>query len=563
MKLFVAVFFVLLSFYSYGESLIFDRQEGPSFMESHGVLFANEDSKKKLNELQSELKQYVDSLMLFLLNEEVSRETQMRILDELKSIAEVNGEITMALNQISQKGGECEKAETKEECAKAHDLWIKAQSELIRRKQSDLDELSKREKKLERDFWVSLAFDGVVITAGGILFFVPSGQALSMVLIGSRLTLTGKKLGAILAGTGVFESGLDIWNYFFDRRGEETLSIVSEVVIKDVFTRELVNILSSAVENKGDEYLAKNLSISQTEEELIGKLLSAVQRDEYSVFARQSVIRSLRAFSEMELALKLEAIGVLRSVIDESGIPELRETAVSALGEIGEGELPAVKYLTEIGKNENESNKMRLMALIQLGRSSDYFDISIDMLAGWFRDRNKNNEVPPLKVHLEIPDSFVDSLLVFEGHRVSEGHIAVLNEFIRLEILRPDLKIRFAETLLSWDSSVETKELLKRALTNPALDTALYVEELSEEMLSERNYQSFKFLKEEIEFLVGYLAEFFVGFESPEIPQEIVFGDLEGIIKDFKEAYPEQEEIRGRLESFISAYKKVREDLWN
>ena len=33
-------------------------------------------------------------------------------MEEIKYIAEVNGEITLALNQISQRGGECGKKET-------------------------------------------------------------------------------------------------------------------------------------------------------------------------------------------------------------------------------------------------------------------------------------------------------------------------------------------------------------------------------------------------------------------------------------------------------------------
>ena len=234
MKLFI-IFFLLFPV-SYGHS---------QSLESDAVFSESEESRENLNKLRNQLKRYVDSLMLVLLDEETPRENQMEILEEIKSIAEINGEITLALNQVSQRSGEYGKAEASEEYIKANSLWIKTRAELIRRKHFVLSELQKQE--LDKDFYVKLALDGVVILAGGILFFVPAvGPAVSVPLIVGRVTLTGQKLGTLLMATGAFESGVDAWHYFFGEEEQRFLSFVPDLVVRDVLTRELFNILSSA-----------------------------------------------------------------------------------------------------------------------------------------------------------------------------------------------------------------------------------------------------------------------------------------------------------------------------
>ena len=152
----------------------------------------------KINyELQGQLNQYVDTLMLILLNEETPRENQTEILDEIKLVADVNGKITITLNQISQRSGECDTTETSEECIWANSLWIKTQSELIRRKQTALDELRKREKELGEEFWVDLAFDGVIIVAGtGFIFCSCCGTGCIRSFNSGSFDFDRKKIGS-------------------------------------------------------------------------------------------------------------------------------------------------------------------------------------------------------------------------------------------------------------------------------------------------------------------------------------------------------------------------------
>ena len=81
----------------------------------------------------------------------------MKILEEVRNIADINGEITVALNQISDR--EQNEIDIKEDTGRDEDIsvWAKNQVELIRRKQLALNELKRRETELDKDFWVHLA----------------------------------------------------------------------------------------------------------------------------------------------------------------------------------------------------------------------------------------------------------------------------------------------------------------------------------------------------------------------------------------------------------------------
>ena len=246
------IIFLLFSFFcSYGYS------QSPE----PGSVSEGESSKKALILLEKQLEQYVDSLIFVLLDEDTPRENQMEILNELRTIADINGKIAGAMDQISQSGLEQSGGDTDENEIRNKDIsvWAKNQAGLIKRKQSALNELQRRDEELDKDFYVNLALDGIVILAGGALFFVPAiGPALSIPLTVGRMThisLTGQKLGALLMATGAVESGLSAWNYFFEEEeGARVLSFVSGVALRDVLTRELFSILSST--NQRDRYLA-------------------------------------------------------------------------------------------------------------------------------------------------------------------------------------------------------------------------------------------------------------------------------------------------------------------
>ena len=273
---------------------------------------------------------------------------------------------------------------------------------------------------------------------------------------------------------------------------------------------------------------------------------------------RKPAIRSLRAFLGMDETLKGETISVLKRVIDTSQLPSLKEISVSVLGEMGEGEPEVTWYLREKGTNEDEDDKLRLMALTQLGRNQEYFPVSIEALIDWFD--GINNITNPLAVSLNIPDFFVDSLLLEKKGELSEkqlkSHKVIVKEFIRLDILDTGLKFRFSETLIIWDNSPENKAFLRKVWVNPAEEIGLYIEQLAEESLSEENYQAFEFLKTHIEAIEETAKRF-------KIPQEIVLDDVKSMVEQFDKAYFNQEEMLKKLESFVASYEKTQESLKN
>ena len=540
MKFFI-VFFLLFSV-SYGHS---------QSVETKATSSESISSKETLVVLRSQIKRYVDSLMLVLLDEDTPRENQMEILEEIRSIADINGQITIALNQMSQSDMGQNEININKDTGRDEDIsvWAKSQAELIRKKQLALDALEKRETELDKDFWVNLALDGVVIVAGGVLFFVPAvGPAVSIPLTAGRIALTGQRLGALLVATGVAESGLDAWNYFF---GEEKTvpSFISDIAFRDVLTRELFSILSSP--NPSDRYLAVNLLKSAVDEDtLISDLLIAIQDERHSAKVRQSAIRALKAISNIEEDLRKEVISVLKSIIDESQIPSLRETSVIALGEIGKEKSEVAEYLFDIGGDTNNSDELRLIALIEFGRSEDSFLISIDELAEWLEYRNY--ETNPLRIQPEIPDSFLDFLLLAELEERSEHHIIVVKEFIRSGILGVELKIEFSETFLSWEDSPENKALLREAYSKPARDIRLYVEnDLFGGDLFEESYGAFEFLTIEIGIL-----------ENIKNPKRTL-REIELIVKKFKRDYPNQIGSAKKLEEIVNSYKKMSSAIQN
>ena len=544
MKFFI-IFFLLLSVpCGYGQSV-----------DSKLVSPEGTSSEETLILLRSQISKYVESLIMVLMDEDTPRENQMEILDEIRTIADTSGQITIALNQISQIDMGQNKIDISKNTGRDEDVsvWARNQAELIRRKELALNTLKKREKKLDEDFWVNLALDGVVIVAGGILFFVPAvGPAVSIPLTAGRITLTGQRLGALLMATGALESGLDAWNYLFGEEEERALSLISDAVFRDVFTREMFSILS--LEKESDRHVALNIIATVTDDRtLINNLLNTIQNERHSVDVRLPAIRVLRAFTQMDKDLKTEMVSALKGVIDESNIPALRRESVSVLGELGKGMEGMAWYLKEIGEDETKSDEVRLIALIEIGRDKSYFSMSIRELTKWLEDRGKSQR---LAIHpenpLEISNSFLDSLLSAERRERSENHIIVVRGFIRLDIPNANLKPRFSNTLLSWDDSPENKALLREAYSNPARDINSYVEnDLFKDGISEENYGASEFLKSKVNYLVNA--------KNPAI----ALIAIELAIEDFRKIYPNQTEASEKLEEVVNSYKKILEAVKN
>jgi len=332
------------------------------------------------------------------------------------------------------------------------------------------------------------------------------------------------------------------------------LSLVSNVVFRDVLTRELFSILSST--NERERYLAFNLLRTVEEETLIKDLLNAITNEKNSVKVRESSIKALRAFPGTDEILRKSAMDVLKGVIDESQIPTLREAGVSVLGEIGEGEPEVAEYLKKRGENKKENDKLRLMALVQLGRTQQYFSVSLVALINLFIDISN-----PLSDPLNIPNSFVVDLLMEKQESLSEeqleNHKIVVREFIRLDILDIGLKFRFSETLISLDDSPETKELLRTAWANPAEDIGRYVAELREESLSDDNYPAFEFLRTEIGKR-KVIKNTTIALEEIET----IIGESDKI-GEFEKKYPNQREISENLDNFLNSYKNMQKTLKN
>jgi len=539
----------LLSFpYGYSQSSEFEVVSSESL-----------SSRKALLTLRKQINRYVDSLIHVLLDKDTPRENQVEILDEIRTIADINGKIILALNQMSQSDIGQNEINISKDIGRDEDIsvWAKNQVELIRRKQLALNELEKRETELNESFWVNLALDGIVIVAGGILFFVPAvGPAISIPLTVGRvthITLTGQKLGAALMAIGVLDSGLDVWDYFFGEE-EKIPSFLSDIAFRDVLTKELFNILSST--NPSDRYLAINLlrSAAVDEEALIKDLLNVIQDERRPAEVRGAAVRAFRVISNMDEDLRGEVIDVLKEVVDESQIPPLRETSVNVLGELGEGMSEVAEYLLEYllktRDETNEDDKLRLMALIELGRNKDYFPISIRELAYWLEDRGKKER---LAIQPEISGSFLDFLLLAEQGDRSGNHTIVVRGFIRSDMLNAELKSRFSETLLSWDDSPEVKALLREAYSNPAKDINSYVKNnLFGEGLSEENYGASQFLTNQISVL-----------EEVKAPTIVILNYIEFTIEVLKKEHPNQVEAAEKLEEIVNSYKKILEAVQN
>ena len=560
MKLFT-VFFLLLSFSSYGENPLFYSRESDYYPEEkHSLESETITIKELLSQLENQIEKYVDSLVLVLLNENTPRTNKEEIVREIQTIAEVKGKLARALIQVSQNTMERGGVEGEDEDLR---LWVKAQAELIRKKQSEIDILSQKIILLTVDFYVDLAFNGALIIVGGALFFIPVNQGVSFALIAGRLSLTAKNLGVLLVSMGVLEEAIDT-SYLLNEQEQKVSSFISNLVISNPFARELLTLLSSP--NEIDRYLAGNLFESPTEENLITGIVNALKNEGYSVKAGTSMIKALRGFPDMESSLKKEVLSFLKEIINDiQSQLSLRETAVNVLGFLGVGMPEVTEYLRKTGNNEIEISKnenLRLIALIHLGGNRADFEFSINILKEWLGGRDYEKD--PLKIqNLEIPKAFLDLIRELKIEKTEkegttagkkiDNYTIVLRKLILSGVLDIEVKLELFKILTSWSEiDPDTKDFLKTNWTNPAKYIRVYLEELSQEIRSEENSEAFGFLEENIIYI-----------ENAKNPITVL-QRINSIITDFTVSYsnlPEKTktEIVERIEKVANIYKKI----WN
>ena len=232
-------------------------------------------------------------------------------------------------------------------------------------------------------------------------------------------------------------------------------------------------------------------------------------------------------------------------VMDREEEESLRRAIVKSLGQMGERDLKASAYLKEQGMHTNESDAFRLMALMEWGRNPSQFPDSIEILGKWL-DKRRNDE-NPIKIEVEIPLPFLESLLSVTKERASNKHIIVLEELIRSGRLNLELKIKSSETLSRWDESLKTKAFLRDIYSQDRFfeDMSAYVEELFQESWSQESQEAFDFLQKSIA----------KAKKATNFTQSIEFIELD--IKELQKKYPNQLKTEKKLEIFLKSYKKI------
>ena len=589
-----AVFFLLVSFYPFRAYSV-----PPDFHKKIEKRNPSLELEKKLRiekeiiQLGENIEKRIDSLISILLSEDTPRGNKLEIIQVIRSLninsqPNINDKIETALTQLSQTGIEENKKGGGEEFVKNKKLsvWAIYQSEWIKVEQAKLYSLTLSVSILPAKFYVDFFAYLLTAVSGGLLF-IPATQIALVAGKGFLLKALGVFLGTI-AGVG----GLSNFNYFLSEEDQKNISFFTEFIKINPFVSGAMHLLSATDEN--DKYLAERLSRATTLEGFIKELIPAIGDNKYSVPAQEALITALRGFSDIEEGLRREAIENLKQVIDNSVYPSLRQLAVITLGKIGEGVKGVAEYLIAIEDKKSKSDELSFLALIELGRDKNHFLISIEKLSTWFKERG--NKQKRFAIQPEIPDSFLNSLLS-KQQVVSENHIAVVKEFILSKILGLglELKLKFSETLLSWDDSAENKAFLKEAYLNPAKDISAYVKKnLFKESLSDDDYEILNFLTNKLSTLektnpVGILYDIESIIETLKIaypnqveiaqtlewlttevsalekpnPIKVLYSIEESIIEDFEEAYGNQVEIVQKLENIVDSYKKMLKSIQN
>ena len=211
--------------------------------------------------------------------------------------------------------------------------------------------------------------------------------------------------------------------------------------------------------------------------------------------------------------------------------------------------------MIDIGDDKSNSDELRFIALVELGRNRDYFLTSIEELSKWLEGRENEDRVNIVKqliIQPKIPDSFIDSVLSITKEELSKHHIIVVKRLVHSEILGLELQLKFSETLLNWDDSVKNKAFLSEVYSSPVEDISSYMKNtLFKERLSKEDDTAYKFLITEISTL------------KDTHPIEILYSIEKSIIERFETNYPKQLEIALKLENIVDSYKKVLESIQN
>ena len=341
MKLFIIFFLLFSTSYGNAESIIDDK--------TGEIIQA--PSKVNLLDLKSELKQYVDSLTKVLLDKNTPRDIQIEIINEIKGLSEINGEISLALNQIASKKIDCTKENMNQDCMKDSSLWVKAQTELIRRKHLDFINSKKISQAKNFNFYVNLITDGVVIVAGSILLLISPKGVVVIPLWISRFNVSTKFLkavGSIIGTYGLSKAGFDLQNYFSVEEEKKLFSFIPVALLRNNIMGEIVQIISS--ESERERHLGYSLFISNDLDILVNGIVSVIKLEGVSIPIKQSVMRASIHIPNMSDKMKGKVTKVLKDVIDNNENESLRLSAVEALGEVGAGISEILDYLENKAK---------------------------------------------------------------------------------------------------------------------------------------------------------------------------------------------------------------------
>ena len=480
-----------------------------------------------LNHMQNQLYEDMTLLLSTLVDEATPKERQMEILGIISEITLINNDIREALEQFVSQGVTCDKKKLKN-CVISDTTSLKAQSELIRRR---IQALAKSSED-ERVFYVNLAADVAVAFVGGVLLFIPVvGETVGIPLLLVRF------LGGAQGLIGGSKALVSIRSRF-GKDGEPSLLALSDLASVNVFAFAMVQILSENPE------LVQVLP-SGSERDIVEMLKTVIgpgaEDFSYNTETRIAAVQALGSFPTVIKLKRSSTAQFLMDVMDSEEEESLRRAIVKSLGQMGEGYLKVSTYLKEKGMNTNESDDLRLMALMEWGRNPSQFPNSIEILAEWL---DSYPESEPIKIEVEIPLPFLESLLSVTKEGTSNEHIIVLEELIRSGRLNLEMKIKSSETLSRWDESLKTKAFLRAIYSQDRFfeDIAAYVEELFQE-----NQEAFDFLQKSI-------AD---AKKVPNFTQSIEF--IESDIKELQEKYPNQLKTAKKLKIFLKSYKKIWE----
>ena len=282
------VFFILVSFYPF-EAYSRYYKEKPKSSKSESTLKTEEIEEKTL-QLKKDEKELSDFLIMRL-DKSTSEEEIIEIIEELRDLPDNHQQMKIVLTYLSQKGIDREKSPK---------LWTIVQSEWIKIKKADLEELYRNANTLStKSYEVILAT--LMIVSGLILLATPA-----------RGVVTNRFIASLVASLGAIELFRAVDDSLTEDK-KEVFAFFFNLVTTNPLAREL---FSLAPTNEFDRQLAEKLAQSPTLEDLRRELVRSIGNDEYSV--QQERVVALREFPDIEENLRKEAIESLKQIIDNN-----------------------------------------------------------------------------------------------------------------------------------------------------------------------------------------------------------------------------------------------------